>query len=224
MTNMVNISSRIKKMRKLLGLTQAELAVKVEVKAQAVSSWERERSIPKGKQLHALSKVFNKDEAWILYGDESSKYIEKDKETNEFISLVPLFENIYINSGNNFIGLLDHESDNFYPMPLDILEKQGDRKHIFCLTIHGNSMSPILLDKAIVAVNSSKTDIVDGRIYAIRCNDRLRVKLIRETYDGIVLTSFDPAYSPEVITWESFRNSKCTIVGEVFWYSSEINK
>jgi phage repressor protein C with HTH and peptisase S24 domain len=211
-------------MRKLLGLTQAELAVKVEVKAQAVSSWERERSIPKGKQLQALSKVFSKDEAWILYGDESSKYIESAKGHNKFISLVPLFENIYVSAGCGFINPLDHGSDVFYPIPFDIWNKQENKKQIFCLTVHGESMSPILLDKAIIAVNSSKIDIVDGRIYVIRCNDRLRVKLVRETYDGIILTSFNPAYSPEAITWESFRDSECSIVGEVFWYSSEINK
>ena len=211
-------------MRKLLGLTQAELAIKVNVKAQAVSSWERERSIPKGKQLQELAKAFSKNEAWILYGDESSKYIEKTKETNDFISLVPLFENIYVSAGSGFVNLLDNGNDVFYPIPFNIWNKQENKSQIFCLTVHGESMAPILLDKAIIAVNSSKKDIIDGRIYVIRCNDRLRVKSIKETYNGIILSSFNSAYSQEFIPWESYHDNDCDIIGEVFWYSSEINK
>lgn len=211
-------------MRKLLGLTQAELAIKVEVKAQAVSSWERERSCPKGKQLQALSKVFDKDEAWILYGDESSKKIEKQINRNNMVSLAPLFDNIYVSAGHGFENELESSCDTFYPIPSSIWDKQQNKDKIFCLIIHGESMAPILLDNAVIAVNSSKTDIIDGRIYVIRCNNRLRVKQIKEICNGIVLDSFNPEYDSETITWELFNDNECCIVGEVFWYSSELNK
>ncbi len=47
---MTSIAERIKKKRKLLGYTQAELATLVGVKPQAVSGWERAVNLPKGEQ------------------------------------------------------------------------------------------------------------------------------------------------------------------------------
>lgn len=62
------ISERIKSKRKLLKLTQVELARRVTVTQASVSKWEAGRDEPKGKNLSALAKALKVNSEWILNG------------------------------------------------------------------------------------------------------------------------------------------------------------
>jgi len=216
---MDNIATRIKKKRKLLGLTQAELASHIDVKPQAVSGWERGLSQPRGKQLQALVSVFSVDKGWLLYG-ENKKY---DHEfCSKIITLIPFFENVNAAAGDGFFNSeINHKT--FYPLPTNVAGTQTDKDTIFCIKASGDSMEPMFNNGAILAVNSSKKSIVDGRVYVLRINDRLRVKSIRENQFGLILSSFNPDYKDEIVEWNLFNELSFEIIGEVFWYSSKIN-
>lgn len=216
---MENISIRIKKKRKLLGLTQAELASHIDVKPQAISGWERGLSQPRGKQLQALVSIFSVDKSWLLYG-ESKK---NDQECfSKIITFIPFFENINAAAGDGFFNSeINHKS--FYPLPTNIVDSQTDKDAIFCIKALGDSMEPMFNDGAILAINPNKKDIVDGRIYVLRMNDRLRVKSIRENQFGLILSSCNPDYKDEVVEWNLFNELSLEVIGEVFWYSSKIN-
>ncbi|MFA1563029.1 S24 family peptidase [Aliivibrio fischeri] len=216
---MNDISIRIKKKRKLLGLTQAELAGSLNVKPQAVSGWERGLSQPRGKQLSALSAIFSVDKTWLLYGENQKS---DNQCCGKVITLVPFFENINAAAGDGFFNS-EISNQNVYPIPTDIINSQSNKESIFCIKALGNSMEPMFNDGAILAVNPNKKNIVDGRIYVLRMNNRLRVKSIRENQVGLVLNSYHPDYQSETIEWASFSNLSFEIVGEVFWYSSKIN-
>lgn len=53
------ISENIKNLRKMTGLTQDELALKLNVVRQTVSKWERGISVPDSLMLKEISEVFN---------------------------------------------------------------------------------------------------------------------------------------------------------------------
>ena len=53
-----NIGKTIKKHRKLAGLSQDELAAKIGVKRQTISSWEVDRTEPSIQDVQAMAKVF----------------------------------------------------------------------------------------------------------------------------------------------------------------------
>jgi SOS-response transcriptional repressor LexA len=216
---MNDISIRIKKKRKLLGLTQAELASSLNVKPQAVSGWERGLSQPKGKQLSALASIYTVTKSWLLYGE--------DKKADEYcydnlITLVPFFEDINAAAGNGFVNV-DINKKDLYPIPTEILNSQIDKDSVFCIKAQGDSMEPMFNNGSILAINPNRKAVIDGRVYVLRMNDRLRVKSVKENQVGLILSSFNPNYECEVITWDSFLSLSFDIVGEVFWYSSKIN-
>jgi len=92
-------------------------------------------------------------------------------------------------------------------------------EHAVCVPIYGNSMEPVLRSGATVGVDRSKTQVIDGDIYALNHAGQLRVKqLYRLPGGGIRLRSFnrdehpDEEYSPQQMS-----DLGITIIGRVFW-------
>lgn len=207
-------------MRKLRGITQAELAKVLEVKPQAISNWERGITTPKGKQLSSLSTFFDKPVSWLLYGEEDDSV-----SINTGCALVvevPLYDQVNASAGNGYENYAELAT-SVYPVPKDVIDKLADKKDIVCIKAYGNSMAPAFYDGAILAINQKRKEVIDGRIYVFRVNARLRVKAIKETNKGLRLISYNPEYEEDFISWEALEHNSIEIIGEVFWFSSKIN-
>ena len=215
--DMSNISNRIKNKRKLIGLTQAELADLLQVKPQAVSGWERSINAPKGKQLINLSKALKVSKEWLLNGEES-----QETQPINSVSMVPFYPEVFAAAGCGY----ENEDPNSltYPLPFDIFNKESNKDDIFCIRSCGDSMEPAFYDGSILAVNGSKKEIIEGRLYVFRTRTILRVKLIRVSNEGLILKSYNSNYPDELISWDDMENEDLfTIIGEVFWFSSKLN-
>ena len=53
------ISEKIRELRKKAGLSQEELAEKIDVSRQSVSKWESAQTVPEMGKLIKLSEIFN---------------------------------------------------------------------------------------------------------------------------------------------------------------------
>lgn len=63
--------------------------------------------------------------------------------------------------------------------------------------VHGDSMESLLHDGDSVLVNLVETDVVNGKVYAIRYGDELRIKrLYRRLDGGLILHSDNPKHLP----------------------------
>ena len=71
--NNKDIAKRLKELRVKRGLTQEELADKLFLTRQAVSRWEKEKSLPDYSTLDLLSKEYKVSLDYILFGIEESK-------------------------------------------------------------------------------------------------------------------------------------------------------
>jgi len=69
------VSNSIKKLRKEKGMTQDELAEKLNVTRQAVSNWETGRTQPDIETLTKLAGVFDVSVERIIYGSERKERI-----------------------------------------------------------------------------------------------------------------------------------------------------
>ena len=88
-----------------------------------------------------------------------------------------------------------------------------DRVRRFRVT--GDSMEPLLYARDTILVNLDETVVVDGRLYAIRYGDQLRVKYLSKRLDGtLVLRSVNQAYKDEEIPAE-LANEHITVIGRV---------
>lgn len=69
------VSNSIKKLREEKGMTQDELAEKLNVTRQAVSNWETGRTQPDIETLTKLAEVFDVSVERIIYGSERKERI-----------------------------------------------------------------------------------------------------------------------------------------------------
>lgn len=96
------------------------------------------------------------------------------------------------------------------------LRKHGLKpERVVRFPVSGDSQEPVLFDGDIVLVNLDETRIVDGRLYAIRYDNDLRMKFLYRKLDGtLILRSKNPAYPDEEISPE-VANEHIAIIGRV---------
>jgi phage repressor protein C with HTH and peptisase S24 domain len=81
--------------------------------------------------------------------------------------------------------------------------------------VSGNSMEPQIFAGNTILVNTDETNIVDGKTYAIRYGDELRVKKMYRRLDGtIILRSLNPEYKDEEIAPE-LAEEHIAVIGRV---------
>ncbi len=79
----------------------------------------------------------------------------------------------------------------------------------------GDSMEPLLYARDTILVNLDETQVVDGRLYALRYGEQLRVKYLSLRLDGtLVLRSVNPVYKDEEVPAE-LANEHITVIGRV---------
>ena len=213
----MSIGVRIKKSRLITGLTQKEIAKKLDVSSQAFSAWERDTSKPAGVFAIKLAEVLSVDHKWLLFGDES-KDVNKIISSKENVKYVRFYSDISAAAG---CGVENYHSDiEYYPIPESVLNKQKNKQQIYCISCVGDSMEPVFHHGSILAVNPEEKFIHDGGIYVIRCHGSLRVKILRKTCEGVIIKSYNNNYPDELIRPE---NLDFEVIGNVFWFSSTLN-
>ncbi|MFI8415874.1 helix-turn-helix transcriptional regulator [Serratia sp. NPDC078593] len=89
------------------------------------------------------------------------------------------------------------------------------------IRISGSSMEPRLQDGDVVGINTDDTRIREGKTYAIRHGNLLRVKILIEQPDGgVTIRSLNrDEYQDEYLSYQQ-RKDQLVILGRVFWSSS----
>ncbi|WP_434929904.1 XRE family transcriptional regulator [Shewanella sp. HL-SH5] len=94
-----------------------------------------------------------------------------------------------------------------------------DPANAACVRVSGNSMEPVLPNGSTVGVDTSQTNVIDGKMYAINHDGMLRIKtLYKLPGGGLRLRSFNLDEWPDE-RFDGDDMKHITIVGKVFWYS-----
>lgn len=81
--------------------------------------------------------------------------------------------------------------------------------------VTGDSMEPYVFSGDHVLVNMAETDVIDGKVYAMRYGSELRIKVLVRHLDGtLILRSYNPKYPDEAVQPE-LANEHITIIGRV---------
>lgn len=85
-----------------------------------------------------------------------------------------------------------------------------------------NSMTDIIQQGAILAIDSGRTQIIDGEIYAVEHDGMLRIKyLYNRPGGGLRMRSHNAGEHPdEYLTYEQRFEQNFQIVGWVFWWAT----
>lgn len=223
--------NRLRQARKRAGLTQDEAARSLKVTFGAVSQWELGNTRPNGANLLGLAKLYRVSPEWITTGADT-----RDEATwagsldpwdagtplgDDEVEL-PLYREVEMACGAGMYAVEENQGE-YLRFSKSSLRKAGvEASAAGCAYVSGDSMEPVLPDGACVGIDTLKTSVKDGDMYAIDHGGLLRVKqLYRLPGGGVRARSINPDYGDEDITPEKMQDG-FRIIGRVFWYSAMV--
>jgi phage repressor protein C with HTH and peptisase S24 domain len=223
---------------------KAKLAKTLDVTPQAVHAWIKTGSIDKN-HLAAIAKITGYELNWLITGEsdkiENSKHIAETNQiySNEIIpyswsegydlwdqttplydheEAIPFFRNIRLTPGKEITELQKQQSAKMR-MALTILRRQGVKpQDAVCLVIEGNNMEPGLPHGSVIAIDTSKTHIITGKMYAINHDGVLQIRMLYPIpRTGLRLRSYNTLDFPDEFYPDA---SHIRVLGKVFWSSA----
>lgn len=211
---MTTIHERIKAQRKRVGMTQVDLAKIVGVARVSLTQWENGDTSPKGENLLKLSRALSVSPDWLVTGKESDAPVPgalpvtvwddiSDLDPAQHVVVPRVNVRFAAGSGHEVTFEPDtHDKGNAYR--LDWIRRKGlDPKRLIVVIVDGESMAPSLPHGSAMTTDTrvnTLEQVVDGKVYAIRYGNELRVKRLRRRFDGALLIDSDnPAFPREIV-------------------------
>lgn len=220
---------------KTLGLTQKELAERANISQVMVHKLLSGKTTTTSKLLD-LAKALGCTAEELQYGEVAKAKGENKVESNaEWVGgfdiwdsdsplgedevEIPFYMEVELAAGAGIAEAGEYSGPKLR-FAKSTLKRQGvNASHAACVKVAGNSMEPVLPHGSTVGVDTSYTEVMDGKMYAINHDGMLRVKMLYKLPGGgIRLRSYNTDEWPdEHISFEQLKNIK--IIGKVFWYS-----
>lgn len=169
-----------------------------------------------GRGPMAVGTVGNGSQSYTLSGmadwDDSTPLDSDDVE-------IPLFKEVELAAGDGAAHAIEINGRKLRFSKATLKAAGVDIANAACATATGTSMEPLIPDGATIGVDRGRTQIKDGKIYAIDHGGMLRVKyLYRTPGGGLRLRSEnDEEYRDEHISPDEAKNIR--VLGWVFWWS-----
>lgn len=228
----MELKDRIKKARAHASLSQAQLAEKVGMGQATLSDLEKGKTTS-SRYLITIAKCCGVDPFWLQTGNGimnnigNTDHIEiiggiepwdDNTPLDDDEIEIPLIKEVELGAGSGSFNFSEFKTNKKLRFSKTELIKQGvNFPSSICVTVSGNSMEPFIQDGSIVGIDTSKTNIVDGKIYAVVIENELaRIKqLYRLPNNRVRLRSFNrDEYEDEEYSLEDIR-----VVGKLFWSS-----
>lgn len=202
------------------GGNQSEMARFIGVTPQAVQKWIAGEAEPRGKNLELAAQFLGVTPAMLKFGVDTGRSnvtaIHPDDPKPDDVIYVPE-SRIEFSGGNGRVAMFELvEDEEPATYRLSWFQKYGinpDRVRRF--RVSGHSMEPMLYPRDTILVNLDETNIVDGKMYAIRYGDELRVKYLSRRLDGtLILRSVNPDYKDEEVS-PQLASEHISILGRV---------
>jgi phage repressor protein C with HTH and peptisase S24 domain/DNA-binding XRE family transcriptional regulator len=244
-TNFPEWSQKLESVRRGLNLSQHAFGKRLGLSAMAVSRWERGAAEPSGNVYLKLGNIAGDPLCWYFWrraglttGDvmrvlpdanRRLKEMRTDrlqlihagataaKSRTEFVA-VPLLPVFAATAGEQG----DREVDLHQTLPERLLAAVSDwcpnPTSTICMRVKGNSMSPLILDGYIIAVDTSevRNDMLIGQIVVAQHSEKglLVSRLIRFDHTDALVSDQREYNSVSVAAESSWR-----IVGKVLWWT-----
>ncbi|WP_420997614.1 XRE family transcriptional regulator [Cupriavidus sp. 30B13] len=213
------LGKNVKRLREAKGLTQEQLSTLTggNVSQGAIAALEKRDSLS-SRFASALAVALEVPLA-DLVGAPSVIALHPDDGAPEGGILVPEYRVSFSAGDGQQIAYDIIEESEPASYRLSWFQKAGIKpKHARRFKITGDSMEPLLYAGDTVLVDTGEDDptrIVDGKVYAIRYGNDLRVKRLFRQLDGtLILRSENPAYRDEEVAPE-LAEEHITLLGRV---------
>lgn len=207
------------------GVSQEETAKAIDESPQTITNWKK-RGVSKAGALKAAAK-FGVSANWILKGDSNklgvgaTKVLEWDSDTpvdNDEVE-IPFYKEVLVSCGSGSLAEMVGNETRKLRLSKATLRQYGvDVSNAYALTAFGDSMSPVINSGATVYVDVGRTNIVDGKIYAISHGGLFKFKyLYRMPKGGVRIVSANKdEYPEEILTAEDIMDQEFCVVAYAF--------
>ena len=207
-------------------ISNTEIAELIGVSKQAVGQWFSTGSVSTVNLLkvaeifnHPLPLVF--DSTWRELDNDVIVENKANIATalNENEVYVPFYQEITLPDDPNRHQVIKKNSNKLHFAKSTLENKNIALGYAAGGFVTGNSMEPVLPNGSTVGIDTSKTTLIDGELFAIDHHDDLRVKILyRIPGGGTRLKSFNSEEHPD--EFYSLDESKnITILGRIFYWS-----
>lgn len=133
---------------------------------------------------------------------------------------LPFFKEVEISAGKGSAVMLETSGSKLRFGKRTLTRKGVSPEHAACAPVIGNSMEPVLPGGSTVGVDTSVTQIVDGKMYVIDHGGQLRVKVLYSLPGGgLRVRSYNSDEHPDERYDGEYVAGNIRIIGRVFWYS-----
>ncbi|WP_251875156.1 S24 family peptidase [Grimontia kaedaensis] len=226
---MSTLANKIKERMHALDINQRELSERIGISQVAVHKLVSGKTKQTSK-INELATALECDPAWLGNNDDVGDMGEAqwrgvetwDSHTplsDEEIEL-PFYTSIELSAGSGSFTDTENTGPKLRFSKATLRRLGIEKANAVCVNVSGNSMEPVLPDKATVGIDTGdKTRIVDGAIYAINHGGLLRVKVLQNLPGGgIRLKSYNSDDYPAE-DYSAAEKQDIEIIGRVFWYS-----
>lgn len=105
-----------------------------------------------------------------------------------------------------------------YSFQEDWIRGVGRPNDLVLMEVSGDSMSPLIMDKDTIMIDTSKTNLLPHKIYAVRVEDLIYLKYIDREPGKFILNSHNPNYNPIIIETAFLNEHSFAILGQVVWW------
>lgn len=236
-----DVGGRIRTLRKEKKMTQAQLAKVAGVSAAAVTQWEGGAQTPKAESLSRLADQFGVTTSWLLTGKDrvptahlsrNNRAVEYETRPDSTLWLgddpsgfeeveIPLYKESLSTTGNGTTQVIEEADRHTLRVSKHLLKASGvDVDAIACAINHGKSMERMIMDDAMIFIDTSKKQIKDDRIFAFDHGGMLRVKyLFKQPKGGLLIRSENRAEHPDEVLNQDEVAADIRIIGWVFDWS-----
>lgn len=206
------------------GVSQEETAKAIDESPQTITNWKK-RGVSKAGALKAAAK-YGVSANWILKGESTknegvTKVIEWDSDTpvdNDEVE-IPFYKEVLVSCGSGSLSEMVGNETRKLRLSKSTLRQYGvEASNAYALTAFGDSMSPVINNGATVYVDVGRTNIVDGKIYAISHGGLFKFKyLYRMPKGGVRIVSANKEeYPEEVLTSDEIMDQEFSVVAYAF--------
>jgi len=195
----MNFGERLIKAREYLGFNQSKFAEKIELAAQSLARYEKNKTKPSMEFITKLTDMFSIDSNWLLTG--RGKILLNDEKSSNNPSNCELYK---IPLLNQKVSAGHGETTVYKVKPIDELSlcknlfKTAPGKDILSIQVKGDSMEPTIEDGSFVLFQESHKFDGDD-LYIIVKDSELFVKRLYIDMDGALHIKSDNTKYPEHI-------------------------
>ena len=209
MTIIESFANRLQKAMNYANMKQVDLVNKTGLDKTLINKYLAGIMKAKQDKLTILADALNVNEVWLMGYDvpmERNLNAYKVDELGNSVIPIPILGTVkagydYL-AQENWIGTVDVETSLV-----------GNGKDYFALKVHGNSMSPALIEDDIVVIKK-QNDFENGDIVvAIINGDEATIKKGKKSDSSILLQPLNTAYEPLIFTYDEMKTIPVTIIG-----------